>query len=61
MVIEFEVTICRGYSTLDIGVRLGAWSRWVRSYGCFVKKVKYKYKYDNTLKRVLLGWNHDMQ
>jgi hypothetical protein len=40
---------------LDIGVRLGARSRQDRLYGCFVNKVKFKYKYDNTLKTVLLG------
>jgi hypothetical protein len=34
---------------LDVGVRLGAQSRQVRSYGHFIKKVKFKYKYDNIL------------
>jgi hypothetical protein len=34
---------------LDVGVRLGARSRQVRSYNYFVKKAKCKYKYDITL------------
>jgi hypothetical protein len=42
-------------------VRLGARSRRVRSYGYFVKKAEFRYKYNNTLKTVLLGSNHEMQ
>jgi hypothetical protein len=33
---------------LDVGMRLGARSRQLYSYGQFIKKVKCKYKYDNT-------------
>jgi hypothetical protein len=34
---------------LDVGVRLGARSRQVRSYNHFIKKAKFRYKYKNTL------------
>jgi hypothetical protein len=46
---------CRGANLLsvanllDVGVRLGARSRRVCSYGYFMKKAKYRYKYDITL------------
>jgi hypothetical protein len=36
---------CGIYKILDVGVRLGARSRRVRSYGYFIKKDKFRYKY----------------
>jgi hypothetical protein len=41
--------IARGLWELDVGVRLGARSRQDHSYGHFIKKVKFRNKYDNIL------------